>query len=91
MERDCRPNESEVKTLIAVFEANERQIIPVSRTIAQNELGLNARPSLPRIGSSTKNGLRKCRGLSITSRAGGQCWGGKGRERSGSSGGGNIC
>jgi integrase len=33
MERDRRPTESDVESLIALFEANERQIIPVGRII----------------------------------------------------------
>jgi len=33
MERDRRPSESEVENLIAFFEANERQIIPIGRII----------------------------------------------------------
>lgn len=33
MERDRRPSESEVEALIALFEANDRQIVPIGRII----------------------------------------------------------
>jgi integrase len=33
MERDRRPTEGEVEALIALFEANDRQIIPIGRII----------------------------------------------------------